>query len=85
MPGSEKDPCQWRVFLETCKEIGYEGYLSHEQCSPIIVKGHKIAGLDEVDRRYQVALQYLKGIALELDYYTGHKKLRQSAEATSTV
>ena len=26
LPGSEKDPCQWRVFLETCKEIGYDGY-----------------------------------------------------------
>lgn len=72
-PGSEKDPCQWRVFMETCKEIGYDGYLSHEQCSPIIVKGHKIADIAEVDRRYQRALHYLKGIALELDYYSGHK------------
>jgi sugar phosphate isomerase/epimerase len=78
-PGSEKDPCQWRVFMETCKEIGYDGYLSHEQCSPIIVKGHRIAGLDEVDRRYEAALAYLKGIALELDYYTGHKGLVASA------
>ena len=72
-PGSEKDPCQWRVFMETCKEIGYDGYLSHEQCSPIIVKGHQIAGLDEIDRRYESALSYLKGIALDLDYYTGHR------------
>ena len=72
-PGSEKDPCEWRVFMEACKEIGYDGYLSHEQCSPIIVTGHQIAGLDEVDRRYQEALAYLKGIALDLDYYTGHK------------
>jgi sugar phosphate isomerase/epimerase len=72
-PGSEKDPCQWRVFMETCKAIGYDGYLSHEQCSPIIAKGHQIADLDEVDRRYQSALAYLKGIAVELDYYTGQK------------
>jgi sugar phosphate isomerase/epimerase len=72
-PGSEHDPCQWRVFLETCQEIGYDGYLSHEQCSPIIVQGHRIAGLDEVDRRYRTALTYLKGLALELDYYTGDK------------
>lgn len=72
-PGSEKDPCQWRVFLETCKEIGYDGYLSHEQCSPMIVKGHRIADLDEVGHRYREALAYLKGLALELDYYTGHK------------
>lgn len=73
-PGSEKDPCQWKVFLETCKEIGFDGYLSHEQCSPIIGKGHRIAGLDEVDNRYIEALRYLKGITTELGYYTGHKK-----------
>jgi sugar phosphate isomerase/epimerase len=74
IPGSEEDPCQWRVFLETCKEIGFDGYLSHEQCSPMIVKGHRIAGLEEVDRRYVEALRYLKGIALELDYYTGRRR-----------
>jgi sugar phosphate isomerase/epimerase len=73
-PGCDNDPCPWRVFLETCQEIGYDGYLSHEQCSPMIVKGHRIADLDDVDRRYVEALRYLKGLALELDYYTGHKR-----------
>src|SRR5260370_36902450 len=73
-PGSDNDPCPWRVFLETCQEIGYDGYLSHEQCSPMIVKGHRIADLDDVDRRYREALRYLKGLALELDYYTGHRR-----------
>ena len=73
-PGCDNDPCPWPVFLETCREIGYDGYLSHEQCSPMIVKGHRIAGLDEVDRRYGEALMYLKGLALQLDYYTGHKR-----------
>jgi len=72
-PGSKKDPCPWKVFLEACKAIGYDGYLSHEQCSPMIVKGHRIAGLDDVDERYRAALAYLKPIAQELDYYTGHK------------
>ncbi len=80
-PGSEKDPCQWRVFLETCREIGYDGYLSHEQCSPIITRGHRIGNLDEVDARYRAALRYLKGIALELDYYTGHKDLKEAGAA----
>jgi sugar phosphate isomerase/epimerase len=72
-PGSEKDPCPWRIFLQACQQIGYDGYLSHEQCSPMIVKGHKIAGLAHVDERYQDALAYLKPIAKELGYYTGHK------------
>lgn len=75
-PGSPEDPCQWKVFLETCKEIGYDGYLSHEQCSPIIARGHKIGNLAEVDRRYQAALEYLKGLAIGLDDYSGHKKMK---------
>jgi len=40
----------------------------------MILKGHRIAGLDDVDRRYREALRYLKGLALELDYYTGHRR-----------
>jgi hypothetical protein len=72
-PGSPKDPCQWEVFLKTAKEIGYDGYLSHEQCSPIIVEGHKVAGLDAVDERYRNALNFFKPMLRKLDYYTGHK------------
>lgn len=72
-PGSPDDPCPWQVFFEACLEIGYDGYFSHEQCSPIIVKGHIIGDLSEVDRRYQDALRYLKGLARNLGYYTGHK------------
>ena len=72
-PGSPKDPCPWQVFLETCQEIGYDGYLSHEQCSPMIVQGHKIANLSHVDQRYQEALAYLKPLVKKLEYYTGHK------------
>lgn len=71
--GSAKDPCPWEVFIGTCKEIGYDGYLSHEQCSPIIVKGHKIAGLEEVDRRYVNAINYFKPLLKKLKCYTGHK------------
>jgi len=62
------------VFLETCKETGYDGLLSHEQCSPIIMKGHKLGNIAEVDRRYQVAIAYIKPLLKTLDYYTGHKK-----------
>jgi len=72
-PGSPKDPCPWELFIRTCKEIGYDGYLSHEQCSPIIVKGHRIADLDEVDARYQNAIDYFKPLLKRLDCYTGHK------------
>ena len=73
VPGSENDPCQWEVFLQACKEIGYDGYLSQEQCSPIIVKGHKLGGLAEIDRRYQAAHAFFKALLGKLDCYTGHR------------
>jgi sugar phosphate isomerase/epimerase len=73
-PGHPKDRCKWEVFLKACKEIGYDGLLSHEQCSPIITKGHKLGDIAEVDRRYQAAIAYLKPLVKKLGYYTGHKK-----------
>jgi sugar phosphate isomerase/epimerase len=75
VPGSEKDECNWEAFLEAAKEIGYDGYLSHEQCSPIIVKGHKLADLSEVDRRYVQAIHFFKPLLKKVDCYTGHKEL----------
>lgn len=72
-PGSPKDPCPWEIFLETCKEIGYDGVLSHEQCSPIIMKGHQLGDIAEVDRRYQEAIAYLKPLVKKLNYYSGKK------------
>ena len=73
VPGSEKDICDWETFFKACKEIGYEGYIAHEQCSPMIVKGHKTAGLAEVDLRNQAAFDYLKGLLVKLNCYTGKK------------
>jgi len=72
-PGSPKDPCPWEIFLETCKEIGYDGVLSHEQCSPIIMKGHQLGDIAEVDKRYREAIAYLQPLVKKLGYYTGHK------------
>jgi sugar phosphate isomerase/epimerase len=72
-PGSTKDPCNWEVFLQTCKEIGYGGFLSHEQCSPIVVKGHALGDIAEVDRRYINAIGYLKPLLMKLNYYSGVK------------
>jgi sugar phosphate isomerase/epimerase len=72
-PGSERDTLPWEVFLAACKEIGYTGYLSHEQCSPIIVKGHKLGGLDTIDARYVESRNYFRGLLKKLDCYTGHK------------
>jgi len=51
----------------------YGGYLSHEQCSPIIVKGHKLGTLETVDQRYIDARRYFRGLLKKLDCYSGHK------------
>lgn len=72
-PGSERDPLPWETFLEACVEIGYDGLLSHEQCSPIVVKGHQLGDLCTVDERYVDARNYFRGLMKKLGCYTGNK------------
>lgn len=57
VPGDGRE--NWPAFLRACKEIGYHGCLAYEQCSPIILKGHKKATIEEVDRRFEAGLKYL--------------------------
>jgi sugar phosphate isomerase/epimerase len=78
-PGGPKDKLPWEAFLRACKEIGYNGYLSHEQCSPIIVKGHRLGGLDTVDQRYREAREFFRGLLEKLDCYSGHKPFSRAA------
>jgi len=72
-PGSEKDPAQWDVFIQAVRDIGYDGLLSAEQCSPVVTKGHKLGTLETIDERYIESLEYMKGLLLKYDCYTGHK------------
>ncbi len=80
-PGSAKDTLPWELFLHCCKDIGYNGYLSHEQCSPIIIKGHELGGLDVVDQRYVEARGYFRHLLDKLDCYSGNKPLVTPASA----
>lgn len=73
-PGDPRDPLPWETFIVACKDIGYNGVLSHEQCSPVIVKGHKLGGLDTIDERYLEARTYLRSLLDKHDCYTGHRK-----------
>ena len=82
-PGSPRDPLPWETFIKACKDIGYTGYLSHEQCSPIVVKGHKFGGLDTVDERYIEARHYLRGVLDKYQCYTGHKPAGEDSVASS--
>ena len=78
-PGSARDTLPWEIFLKACKDISYDGYLSHEQCSPIIVRGHRLGGLDTIDERYAEARQFFRGMLAKLDCYSGHKPLQQAS------
>jgi sugar phosphate isomerase/epimerase len=71
VPGKGRE--NWPAFLKACKEIGYDGFLGYEQCSPIILKGHQKATLAEIDHRNQAGLAYMKQLLLDLDMYTGKK------------
>jgi sugar phosphate isomerase/epimerase len=72
-PGSDRDPLPWETFLQACKDIGYTGLFSHEQCSPIVVKGHQLGTLATIDERYVEARNYFRKLLKDLGTYTGHK------------
>jgi sugar phosphate isomerase/epimerase len=61
------------AFLRACGEIGYRGFLGYEQCSPIILKGHKKGTLKEVDRRNQICVRYVRGLLQDQGLYTGKR------------
>jgi sugar phosphate isomerase/epimerase len=72
-PGSEHDKLPWETFISTLKEIGYNGLLSHEQCSPIVVEGHKLGTLKDVDARYVDARNYFRKVLEKYGCYSGNK------------
>jgi sugar phosphate isomerase/epimerase len=51
----------YETFLTGLQKIGYDGYLVSEYCLPVL-KDHKIAGIEEVDRANRMALAYMKQI-----------------------
>ncbi|HLE14845.1 MAG TPA: sugar phosphate isomerase/epimerase family protein [Anaerolineales bacterium] len=72
-PGTDRDPLPWETFLKTCKEIGYDGLFSHEQCSPIVVKGHQLGTVRIIDERYLEARNFFRNLLKKLDSYTGNR------------
>lgn len=72
-PGTEDDILPWETFITALKEIGYNGYLSHEQCSPIVIKGHELGNLEIIDERYIDSRNYFRKLLKKLNCYTGNK------------
>jgi sugar phosphate isomerase/epimerase len=59
-PGEGRE--NWIPFFKACREIGYDGYFAYEQCSPVVMPGHKKPTIEEMDRRHQKGLQFLKSL-----------------------
>ena len=51
----------YEAFLEGLHSIGYDGYLASEYCLPMI-RNHKIAGIEEVDKATIRGMRYMKGL-----------------------
>jgi sugar phosphate isomerase/epimerase len=79
-PGSEHDKLPWETFVSTLKEIGYDGLLSHEQCSPIVVKGHQLGTLKDINERYVDARNYFRKVLKKYDCYTGNRPVHVELE-----
>ena len=53
------------TFIEALHQTGYNGYLASEYCLPLI-KNHKIAGIEEVDKATILAMRYMKKLVAEI-------------------
>jgi sugar phosphate isomerase/epimerase len=51
----------YETFIEQLVAIGYKGYLVSEYCLPMI-RNHKIAGVEEIDRATKMAMTYMKSL-----------------------
>jgi sugar phosphate isomerase/epimerase len=57
-------PINYVQFLVELAQAGYDGYLVSEYCLPM-VKNHRIAGIEEVDRATAMGLTYMKRLLAE--------------------
>ena len=56
----------YETFVEALCQNDYTGYLASEYCLPLI-KNHKIAGIDEVDKATILAMRYMKKLVAEVN------------------
>lgn len=52
------------AFINALQQIGYGGYLVSEYCTPVL-KNHRIAGIDEIDKGTRLSLRYIKRLVHE--------------------
>ena len=56
----------YETFIEALFQNDYKGYLASEYCLPLI-KNHKIAGIEEVDKATILAMRYMKKLVAEVN------------------
>lgn len=54
----------YRSFIRELKKIGYDGFLSSEECAPVL-EDHKYAGIEVVDRHVKAALRHMRELIAE--------------------
>ena len=56
----------YETFVEALCQNDYTGYLASEYCLPLI-KNHKIAGIEEVDKATILGMRYMKKLVAEVN------------------
>ena len=56
----------YETFVEALYQNDYTGYLASEYCLPLI-KNHKIAGIEEVDKATILGMRYMKKLVAEVN------------------
>ncbi|HZB12985.1 MAG TPA: sugar phosphate isomerase/epimerase family protein [Chryseolinea sp.] len=55
----------YETFIDALYQNNYQGFLTSEYCLPLI-KNHKIAGVEEVDKATILAMRYMKKLLAEV-------------------
>ncbi|HZI53014.1 MAG TPA: hypothetical protein VFD56_04910, partial [Chitinophagaceae bacterium] len=55
----------YETFIEALYQNNYQGFLTSEYCLPLI-KNHKIAGVEEVDKATILAMRYMKKLLADI-------------------
>ena len=63
----EGKPLTLEEAMARAPKFGYDGFYAQEQCSPIIMEGHKKATIEEVDRRYQETIKWARRAWADID------------------
>lgn len=63
--GKVKGESHFRPFVAAMKEIGYQGYMSYELCSPPPVAGGQTLGIERAEKNAQLAAEFMRGLIKE--------------------